>query len=563
MREAEKIFALPLAQRHSLPEHLLLPALDYVLDERVESAIRIGDRAAALVRGFTDLYRVSTSLEPPWEGTCTCGRSAPCRHQAAVVLALDRIGDRVLSLPPTRPVAPIVWAETLFRTLASDPDALAPLRETTGAHLPADVLTEAAVPGRTGPQDDESARGLYGIATEIRDRARPGDADRMADLARRLREWIVGGPVGPAETPAVVTLLGAFLDGLDAPLEAAVRALFLSLGADGGPQDNRAAMDVRAGGPGRARIHMDEGPLAASAAPVTEDPLTRGIAFLEIALWGTALPGTPEDRRPAASRSDRAHRAADLLLERTREHPSAPTAATLAFLEAHAVLPALSPWRAAWLLEHGQVSDGERLAMAAYLHADGLRYRALRDLLLDRVGQGSEPPRHLLLAEWEAVPVAPSGADPHGRDPDDALAEILARVPPAIVPAIRRHAQEVLTRHRAYASLCRLARDAGDLREAIRWALADGPRAASPQLCLDLVPSALASGADAQGREAMTALELMSAAFRREADGQGRQAIVQRARSLSHGEASLRTSWAQIRRRYFPESDRRGPGLPR
>lgn len=585
MREAEKLFAVPLAERHSLPEHLLLPALDYVLDDRVESGIRLHDRAAALVRGFTDVYRVSTSLAPPWEGTCTCGRPAPCRHQAAVVLALDRGGDRFLTLPPGRLVDPGVWAETLFRTLIAQPDALEPLRNGSQPDPPPIMEPREIVgPDRhSTPEGSEALPDLAAMADRIRPGMGPMGEAQARDLARQLLGRIAAGPVTAGEAPAVATLLDAFLDGLDAPLEAAVRALFLSLGDTVGGFGDATASDRDRPSP--------SGPAHPALAVLTEEdapflpeadiPLRRVTALLETAIWQTALPAVPEDQAfmaqgpdspdspDSADPEDRAHRAADLLLERIREHSPRPAEAVAAVLETHAVLPALSPWHAAWLFDHGHTRQGEHLAMSAYINAHGLRYRALRSLLLTRIRDGSEGPRRLLLAEWEASPTAhPSGPDAgrgesHSVDPDQALAEILAAAPASERPAIRRHAQEVLTHHHAYASLCRLSQGAGDLREAARWALADGRRSAPASLCLSLATSLLAANDDGEGQEALTALELLSAAFRRETDGQSRQAIVQRARALTRREASLSNAWAQIRRRYFPEPERHAHGLHR
>lgn len=638
MREAEKLFGTALAERHSLPDHLLLPALDYVIDDRVESGVLMPNRAAALVRGFTDIYHVSSSLAPPWQGSCTCTRPSPCRHQAAVVIAASRQPERFVPLAPAPDVTASVWAEAVFRLLAMHPDALEPLKaalsDDSGAGGAARVHERAAAgpkasdrpvdltalaeqvrqhgiyaEGRLAPQSPPSAARLGAApGTQIlRDPEGMGTGEVSLEaeaqvLAQRLRTVVADGPVVESEIPALELLLQAALDGLETPLDMAVRALLLSLDASPGPlAPYYAATGEGSGGPSPGSSESQ--PALPSALVSSDRPARAAIACLERALWAASVEGSPVDcSMDGTASSDRAHRAAALLVEWIRVHRPDSDEAVERFVDTHAVLPAITPWQVQAYLRRGQYPEAERLAIQAYVTATGLRQQALRELLLTMVRAGREGPRRWLLAAWEAHPVrrpgAPSdhaakekeeheeqketkaGVQPETvseKDPDQILREILGAVPDQDHAATLSYAQGVLLQHRAYASLSRLAWDEGDLHHATRWALTEGRFRAGPDLCVALADAVLgregsapgrASGPvlprvaaertatvsrDAAGGQSLLALELLSAAFQREHDGRRREDIVQRARSLVRRESGLGLSWATLRRRYFQE----------
>ena len=572
MREAEKLFGTALAEEHSLPEYLLLSALDYLIDDRVESGLSFSGWAAARVRGFTDVYQVSTALASPWRGACTCGRPTPCRHQAAVVLALHRQPDRFLSLDldPLRDLDSAVWASTVFRLLAHDPDPLAPLREAlrpdrsektnrsrdeAAEPTSPDSLDLASLVERVRAVSDRDAKSAG--APDLRD----GETDG-SPLAQDLRERVAAGPVREEDAPFVESLVSAALGGLPHSLESAVRALCLSMG-DPEPL------------PVTRSLASSPEDLAVAAHVEASAPLMRAVACLEKTLWQSAsLPRRGSMRPEESLEADRAYRAADFLIEWIRSYRSPPEDAVRHFLETHAVLMAVTPWIARDLFERGSDERAERIAAQAYVNTSGLGYRALRSLLLDMVRAGRESPRRWLLSEWEASPVRSSrsstGAPASGRvlDPDESLKEIMDALPTEARGEVRAHAEAILARFHAYASLARLALREGRVQEAARWALFEGPRAADPDLCLALVKPVLnGDGPSRSGEEppedsprdqvsgsrgsALTAIELLSAAFRRESDGRRQQEMVKEARALVRQESGLRGSWQSVRRRYF------------
>jgi hypothetical protein len=456
------------AQGLAVPLPVALAALDYLGDGRVGTALVRAGQAVATVEGHRDTYRVwLTSLWPP-KGSCTCGRRLPCPHMAAVALWLRRHGEEAISLDPDAqgnlPPAPAL-AQAVWDLVRGEPQALETLRPPCTPPSPPRYGAASSLglmPGRLGMGRR--------VAAYVQEAVRSPQAfapEALEALAQAVEEEAMRPSSLPPAVAAAVTQ--AWLQGAPSPLEDPLRRWLLAM----------------------PKATWQNGVRPALLATLWEGAHRR------------AAHGGP----PFLPGSSQEEKAAHLLV--AREEDRGGPKAVVSLCQAQEGLWPLHPAYALALMRLGDTAQAAQVAAQAYLKAPPPWQDELYGILL-ALARTEPLARDLLLSAWEALPTL-----------EGALRLLGALTPegkavwewPAAREAYARVVEHLERRH-AYGTLAELAERLGNQEQAVRWALGEGPQAASWEVCLRL--------AKAPGLDPAHALALLEAAQRRATSPQER-----------------------------------------